>query len=90
MKKDGKSFSYVDKSKDEAYLFIANTKKIRIAHYDNNFHFIDTLMTQIPDKKSDNMIGFTKNESSINLIWTSNNGKKFIFQNTQHELMVAI
>lgn len=81
MKKDGKSFSYVDKSKDEAYVFISNGKKVRITHYDNKFNTLDTLMTPIPGKKSDNMIGFTKNESSINLIWTSSDGEKFIFQN---------
>lgn len=81
MKKDGKSFSYVDKSKDEAYVFISNAKKVRIVHYDSKFNPLDTLMTPIPGKKSDNMIGFTKNESSINLIWTSNDGEKFLFQN---------
>lgn len=81
MKKDGKSFSYVDKSKDEAYVFISNAKKVRIVHYDNKFNSLDTLMTPIPGKKSDNMIGFTKNDSSINLIWTSNDGEKFLFQN---------
>jgi hypothetical protein len=81
MKKGGKSFSYVDKSKDEAYLFIANSKKIRIAHYDVNFNSIDTLMTALPENNADSMIGFTKNDSSINLIWTSKSGKKFVFQN---------
>jgi hypothetical protein len=81
MKKDGKSFNYVDKSKDEAYVFISNAKKVRIVHFDNKFNLLDTLMTPIPGKKSDNMIGFTKNDSSINLIWTSNDGEKFLFQN---------
>lgn len=81
MKKDGKSFSYVDKSKDESYVFISNAKKVRIVHYDNKFNSLDTLMTPIPGKKTDNMIGFTKNESSINLIWTTNNAEKFLFQN---------
>jgi hypothetical protein len=81
MKKDGKSFSYVDKSKDEAYIFIANGKKIRFSHYDAKFNFIDTLMVPIPGNKSDNMIGFSRNESSVNLIWTTKNGERFIFQN---------
>jgi hypothetical protein len=80
MKKDGKSFSYVDKSKDEAYVFLANSKKVKIVRYDNKFNIIDTLMTAISDTKSD-MIGFTKNDSSINLIWASKNSGKFIFQN---------
>ncbi len=81
MKKDGKSFSYVDKSKDEAYIFISNGKKVRFSHYDATFNFIDTLMVPIPGSKSDNMIGFSRNESSVNLIWTSKNGGKFLFQN---------
>ena len=81
MKKDGKAFSYVDKSEDELYLFLSNTKKVKVTHYDNKFNFIDTLTTTIPGSKSDNMIGFTKNESSVNLIWTSKKGEQFIFQN---------
>lgn len=81
MKKDGQSFSYVDQSKDEAYLFVANAKKVRVIHYDTKFNHLDTLMTPIPGNKSDNMIGFSKNGSTVNLIWSSKNGNKFLFQN---------
>ena len=66
MKKDGQSFSYVDQSKNEAYLFVANAKKVRMIHYDSKFNHLDTLMTPIPGNKSDNMIGFSKNGSTVN------------------------
>lgn len=81
MKKDGQSFSYVDQSKDEAYLFVANAKKVRVIRYDTKFNHLDTLMTPIPGSKSDNMIGFSKNGATVNLIWTSKSGNKFLFQN---------
>lgn len=81
MKKDGQSFSYVDKSKDETYLFVANAKKVRMIHYDAKFNHLDTLMTPIPGNKTDNMIGFSKNGSTVNLIWSSRSGEKFLFQN---------
>lgn len=79
--KKGNSFSYVDKSKNEIYIFIANAKEVKISHYDKKFNLINTLTTSITDDKPDNIVGFTTNDSSINLIWTSKNGKKFTFQN---------
>lgn len=81
MKKDGQSFCYVDQSKDEAYMFVANAKKVRVIHYDTKFNHLDTLMVPIPGNKSDNMIGFSKNGATVNLVWTSKNGNKFLFQN---------
>lgn len=81
LKKGGKSFSYVDKSTDEVYLFISNSKKIKAVHYDNNFNSLDTLTTLIPNSKTNNMIGFTKNNTTANLVWMSNDNTKLCFQN---------
>lgn len=81
IKKNGSSFSYVDKSTAEIYLFVANGKEVKIGHYDKKFNLINSLTTPIPDDRSDNVIGFTKSDSSINLIWASTNFNRLTFQN---------
>ncbi len=80
LKKGGKSFSYVDKSNNEVYLFISNSKKIRATHYNNKLEIIDTLTSVIPNIKINNLVGFTKNDSNINLIWISKSFDKISFQ----------
>lgn len=80
LSKKSVAYSYVDKQKDEAYLFVGNTKVVKCSHYDSNFEIKDSMTVVRPEKEFENIAGVTKSDESLSVFWINDENSQLYQQ----------
>ncbi|TPG36351.1 hypothetical protein [Flavobacterium pectinovorum] len=69
-------FQVVNEDKKEVILFLNDKEKVTSIRFDEKFNIIDSLTTARPEKKYDNIIGYSQKDNNYFLFWASENRKE--------------
>ena len=73
-------FQIVNEPKKEVSVFISDMTSVFTYKFNSDFKIIDSLKTIRPDKKFENIIGYTASDNKYNVFWCSYKNKEIAAQ----------
>jgi hypothetical protein len=80
LSKKSLAYNFVDKEKDEAYLFVANTKVVKYSHFGSNFEVLDSMTVVRPEKEFVSIAGVNKSDESMSVFWINDDNNQLYQQ----------
>ncbi|MBF4492566.1 hypothetical protein IR010_08420 [Flavobacterium sp. MR2016-29] len=73
-------FQVVNESEKEVILFLNDKEKVTSIRFDEKFNIIDSLTATRPEKKYDNIIGYSQKDNNYFVFWASEDRKEISAQ----------
>ena len=74
-------FQVVNESKKETLLFFSDKVNVRTIKLNEKFDVSDSITTDRPDRKYDDIVGYSNNNNSYYTYWMGSNNKEILAQN---------
>jgi hypothetical protein len=78
-------FQIINDSTKQVTLFLSDRKTVNAIRLDEKMQFLDSIVTNRPDKYYSEMIGYISKGSKQNLFWSSGDSKEILVQNFDFE-----